>query len=147
MKRIIAAAVLLAVISCMLLTGCAPMGLKETDVSFAGPMLDNILTALKDGDFEAFSKDFGPDMKAAMTDKDFAELKEQLDTKVGEYESREFLAALNLEENGKKYTRVVYNAKYTVEKGTVVITVVFGGEEGAKTVEGLFFSSPNLLKK
>jgi hypothetical protein len=146
MKKWIAAAALLAVISGMLLAGCAA-GLKETDVSYAGPMLDQVLLGIKDRDYDAFSKDFGPEMKAAMTEDSFNQLADLLQTKVGDYESKQFASAVNANEKGKAYTRVIYNAKYTDEDGTVVITIVFGGEEGARTVEGLFFSSPNLLKQ
>ena len=41
--------------------------IKETDVSYAGPMLDNVLSGIKDKDYDKFSKDFSSIMKNAIT--------------------------------------------------------------------------------
>jgi hypothetical protein len=144
MKRLFAAAALALMLS-LLVSGCAK-GLKESDVSYAGAMLDQVLAGIKDRDYAEFSKDFGPDMLSALPEDKFGALADNLESKIGDYQSRSFVSATDLQSNGKNYTKVVYRAKYTGETGDVLITITFGGEEGAKTVEGFFMSSPNLAK-
>lgn len=128
-----------------LLSGCGKV-LTESDVSYAGPMLDNLLSGIKDKDYSEFSKDFGPEMKTAMTEDAFNTLADTLSSKIGDYQSRAFGGATTQKSNGKDYTVVVYKAKYSSETADVMITVTIGDDNGNKTVDGFFMNSPNLRK-
>jgi hypothetical protein len=128
-----------------LLAGCGKV-LTESDVSYAGPLLDNMLSGIRDKDYREFSKDFGAEMKTAMTEDAFNTLVDTLSSKIGDYQSRAFGGATTQASNGKNYTVVVYKAKYSTETADVLITVTFGDDNGAKTVDGFFLNSPNLRK-
>lgn len=136
---------LLAAVAGLSLTGCA--GLKESDVSYAGPMLDNILACIQDKDLSGFSKDFDDTLKKDYTEDVFNSFVSLLEEKIGGYESKSFEAAALVTENDVTFTKVIYKAKYTKENGSVLITLVFDEVNGQKKVAGLFFSSPNLAKQ
>jgi hypothetical protein len=140
-------AALAAALAAALLSGCAAAKpLQETDVGYAGAMLDQVLSGIRDKDYAAFSKDFGNDMKAAMPEDSFNTLTDTLETKIGDYESRSFFNASQTSSKGIVYDVVVYKAKYTLESGDVTVTISFCDENGAKVVGGLFFNSSNLAK-
>lgn len=130
----------------ILLSGCGQK-VTESDINYAGPMLDNILTGIKDNNYEEFSKDFSSQMKNALTQDQFSALVTFLDSKIGDYEGKTFAGATNTSKNGKTLTVVVYKAKYSNETKDVLITITFGEDNGKKTVDGLFFKSPNLEKQ
>lgn len=123
-------------------TGCAG---KPGEPAYAGPMTDNLLTALEDNDYEAFSRDFSDTMKAEMTQDAFTEVTELLDSKIGDYRQKSFGEAAQTEQNGVKLNVVIYNAKYSNEPGNVIVTVYF--DEEGKLIEGLFISSPKLAEQ
>lgn len=124
------------------LAGCS--GLKESDVSYAGPAMDNVLAGIKDKDLNKFTKDMTDTHKSAYTQDVFDGFVRLLQDKIGDYESKVFAGAAPATEDNVTYTKVIYSAKYTKETGNVIITIVFDAQQ---KVAGLFFSSPNLLKK
>lgn len=125
------------------LAGCSG-GLSESEVSYAGPALDNVLAGIKDKDLSEFSKDFDDTMKNIYTQEVFDDFVSLLQTKIGDYVSKTFGAAAPATENNVTYTKVIYKAKYTNETSDVLVTIVFDGQQ---KVTGLFFSSPNLAKQ
>lgn len=135
----------MAMLAGALLSGCGKV-MTESDVSYASPLLDNMLSGIKDKDYSEFSKDFGSEMKTAMTEEAFNTLVDTLNSKIGDYQSRTFGGATTQASNGKNYTVVVYKAKYTNETADVMITLTVGGEDGGRTVDGFFMNSPNLRK-
>ena len=142
MKRItIIMVLLLAVVAA--LTGCTNK-LDESDVSYAGEMVDNMLAGIEDRDYDAFSRDFSDTMKSAMTEDSFIAMADLLDEKIGTYESKSFSQAVETEEDGAAMTVVVYKAQYSDETDDVLITVTFSGSDGDYVIEGLYFNSPNL---
>lgn len=129
---------------CTLSAGCSnAKKLTESDVSYAGPILDNILSGIKDKDYDKFSKDFSTTLKNAITKSKFEVLVDTLNSKIGDYNSRTFSGASKTRSNNMDMDVVVYNAKFSKESGNVLITISFSG---SKLVEGLYFSSPNLAK-
>ena len=130
-----------SVVSLVLLagvSGCLPAqkaGLSDQQV--AG-MTENILKALNQNNYPAFTHDFSPQMKAAFTKEKFSQLRTLLYNASG--------AFIYMDEssisNNQGYAVYRFPTKYANETVTVTITFVIGGQE----VEGLFFDSPNLRK-
>lgn len=141
--KVLAAALIAAVVFSF--AGCS--SLSETDVSYAGPMLDNVLTGIKDNNYAEFTKDMDDAMKKALPEDTFHSMVATFQEKIGDYQSKTFGAAAPATENNVAYTKVIYKAKYTKETGDVLITISFTDSNGTKKVSGLLFSSPNLLKK
>ncbi|KLU62380.1 hypothetical protein CEB3_c12410 [Peptococcaceae bacterium CEB3] len=129
-----------------LLTGCGSQKISQSSVSYAGPILDNVLAGIKDKDYAQFSRDFGSAMKNGLPQDKFDTLVSWLNSKVGNYESKTFSGATTKEKDNKTFTIVVYKAKYSKEPKGVLITLSLGDSGGKKVVEGLYFNSPNLQK-
>ncbi len=124
-----------AFITIVLLTGLlAGCGAAQTEPSYAGAMTENVLTALNAGDYTKFNQDFDEAMKTALSEASFTTLKNQLQSKYGDYVSKE----LDKVTVSGKYTTVVYNAKYT-RAAKVVITISFSTVDGKNLVSGLYF--------
>ena len=126
----------LLVILSTLATSCAapkPAALSNDDVL---TIAQNALTALDANDFTAFTRDFGPDMKASYTEAQFIQLSDLLQPASGEFVS---IGKISLSNNqGYAIYRII--CKY--EREDVVVTLVF--KIDGKQIEGLFFDSPNL---
>lgn len=122
-------------------------GCSGGEPSYAGQMTDNIISGLQNRDYTAFSRDMGDTIKSAMTEDNFNALADMLKQKIGDYQNKSFGGVSEVEQNGVKYTVVVYTAKYSNEPGDVLITVTFGGEKGAEKVAGLLFNSPKLREQ
>lgn len=140
-KRIfmLVAAVLMAA---GVLAGCG--GMKESDVAYANDMTENMLQGLSQNDYGVFSRDFSETLKGAIDETAFAAMADQITPVIGTYESKAFAQAADTKQNDVTYTMVVYKAKYSDEDADVLVTVTFGGEEGSKMIEGVFFNSPKL---
>jgi hypothetical protein len=139
---IIAAAVLIAAV----LAGCGS-AIKESDLSYASPMVDSLLSAVQAKDYAKFSTDLGDKMKASMTEDNFTAMADALAEKIGDFESKSFAGASNTTQDNTPYTAIVYKAKYSKEQGDVIVTVSFTDKDGKKVIEGLNFNSPNLRKQ
>ncbi len=126
----------LVLLTCVAVAGCAG-GLKESDVSYADPVADNILAAIKDGDYAAFSRDFSDVMKKAIPEDSFQNEIVGWFGALGEMKGKTFAGAADKAENGINYTIVIYKVKY--EKADVQLTLTFGGSDEKKLVEGLFY--------
>ncbi len=116
--------------------GCSG-SVKESDVSYAGPALDNVLAGIKDNDYAMFSKDFEDNLKNQITEDSFHTLASSLQTQIGDYQSRTYAGAVASTQNNVQYMTVLYKAKYT--KADVQITIAFSGNNGAYKVSGLWF--------
>ncbi|MDF2885183.1 MAG: hypothetical protein K0R54_5755 [Clostridiaceae bacterium] len=143
-SRIFIFAIIAAMIS-VLLIGCGEK-LTEADVSYGSAITDNILEGIKHKDYNKFTRDFSDTMKKAIPEQSFNSLADNLNTKIGDYNSKTFSGAAKNKKDNKEYTVVVYKAKYTKESGDVLITITFSDNNGKKAVDGLFFKSPNLTK-
>ncbi len=119
--------------------------ISEADVPYAGPMAENILAAIENRDYEAFSKDLGDTMKAAMTKEAFNSLVDFL-AKVGSFEKLSFGEGANVTQDGVAMTVIVYIAKYSEEPGDVLVTITFTRDDERKII-GLYFNSPKLREQ
>ncbi len=125
----------------VLLPGCSS-GLNESDVAYAGPVLDNILQGIADKDYGKFSRDFSEKLKEAVKEDDFYALVTTLDTKLGEYEGRSFSNAARTK-SANIDTLVTYQARYS-KQSVVTIKLYFSDNNGTRLIEGLLIDSPAL---
>ncbi len=119
----------LLVVLCSFLAGCStepptPTVLdgatKEAVLAYSEAKTDGLLTGLKANDYAMFAKDFDADMQKAIPQSDFSDFKDDRDTKVGAYISRQVNRVL---QQGDFYA-VIYDAQFEKEKA-VTIRVVF----------------------
>lgn len=144
-KRIVLLLLSVVFASAFLLAGCGKK-ITQADLSYAAPLMDNMLAGIKDKDYKEYTKDFSDAMLKATTEDNFSQLADLLQSKIGDYQSRTFSGAQNTKSNGVDMTVVVYTAKYTNEPTDVIMTVTFGDENGAKKIMGFYVNSPNLRK-
>jgi len=109
-------------------------------LSYAGPVTENILVSLSNNDYTGFIKDMNTTMKAAESQKAFDQLYDLLNSRAGNYVSKEFENAANQQE----YIVIRYLAVYADEPAGVWITISF---DKAQQVAGLYFDSPKLRTK
>lgn len=109
---------------------------------YADPMTENLLLAIENGDYTAFSRDFDDAMKNALNLANFQQLKSQFDSKIGDYVngSKTFIRG----ERTGNYIMAYYKANYTNEPAGVTVKVVFTSGNGPAKITGLWFSSPKL---
>jgi len=127
------------------LIGCSTKVLKESDVLFADEMVENVLIAHNNNDYEMWKKDMDQVMINAIPTKEkFEEGFKQIKDKIGDYipKSKTFLAA----DSQKGIIVVQYMAKFTNEE-QVKLTFSFKDVNGAKKIVGEFFDSEKLRKK
>lgn len=124
--------------------GSCVKALSENDVAYVIPLLDNIIASIRDSNYEMFSRDLNAEMKGALDQNAFAELKFMLDQKLGDYQGRNFTKAIQTKKNDRLYTTVLYTARYTKEPASVVITITTEYIEGQVKIGGLYFNSPSL---
>lgn len=129
---------LLAFASLVALSGCSapqPAGLTDEQLT---SVIENVLRSLNEDDYDKFIQDFSEPMINAFTPKSFADLRNMLQETSGNFVS---LGELRLS-NRQSYAIYQIPCQYELETVTVTITFVIDGDK----VEGLFFTSPNLVK-
>lgn len=144
MKRVLAVLTVL-LIAGVVLTGCSAKALKESDVSFAGGMVENALIAETQRNYDSWAKDMDETMlKAVPKDKFEALIIDPIRGKVGEYVagSKQFSAAVESKGN----ITVLYMAKFANED-QVKVTMSFKDANGQKKIIGEFYDSPKLRAK
>ncbi|HIE13278.1 MAG TPA: DUF3887 domain-containing protein [Desulfotomaculum sp.] len=112
---------------------------KEKVLAYADPIADNLLAGFNEGDYAKFSRDFDAQMKSVLPETAFAQMRQDMVSKIGLYESR---TVSKVEKQGEA-TVVIYKAEFEKESG-VKVTVVFTPDGEKNLVSGLFFDSPEL---
>ncbi len=107
---------------------------------YSDAMTEDLLQGLKDGNYTRFSLHFDTAMKGSLTEEAFLQLRTFLDSKVGEYTSKEFVRA----ERSGEYIMTFYKASYTEEPAGVTVRTVFSEVNGTAYMTGLWFDSPKL---
>lgn len=106
----------------------------------AEPIVENILVALQNNEYAAFSKDLSQNAKKILTQTSFDQLYNQMQTALGEYQSKFYFSG-----SVKSGTiTVVYIAEYSKEPAGVFVTLVLQSANASYQIEGLTFDSPNL---
>jgi hypothetical protein len=112
---------------------------KEKVLAYADPVVDNLLVGFNEGDYAKFSRDFDERMKSAIPEATFAQMRQDMVSKIGLYKSRTFS---KVEKQGEA-TIVIYTAEFGKES-EVEVKVVFTPDGEKNLVSGLFFDSPKL---
>jgi len=105
--------------------------------AYADSETENILTSLNNNDYTGFSIDLDQVMKNAMPQTGFDKLYKQIQSTVGNYQSKEFGSVL-MQNN---ILTVKYHTGYSLEPGGVWVTISFDSDQ---KVAGLYFNSPKL---
>jgi len=141
MKKVLAVLTVLLVAG-IVLTGCSVKTLKESDVSFADAMAENVLVAETARNYVMWAKDMDDTMLQAVPKDKFEEvIIGPIRGKIGEYVpgSKKFSAAVE----SKGSISVQYVAKFTNEE-QVKITISFNDVNGQKKIIGEWFDSQKL---
>jgi hypothetical protein len=144
MKKVVAVLAVL-LIAGVVLTGCSVKALKESDVSFADGMVENVLVAETQRNYDMWAKDMDETMlKAVPKDKFEALIIDPIQGKIGDYVagSKKFSAAVESKGN----ITVLYMAKFTNEEQAKV-TIFFKDVNGQKKIIGEVYDSPKLRAK
>ena len=140
---IAAVVVLVAIAGCMEKNGGEGEG-EVADVGqvrgYADPITEQILVAMNEDYYTRYSEDFDQTMKNIMTKAVFVETDAVINSKIGDYVSKEFWKA----EIKDQYTIVHYNATFTDEPGGVTVKVTFQEINDTMKVSGLWLDSPKL---
>lgn len=144
MKRVVAVLTVL-LIAGVVLSGCSVKALKESDVSFADGMVENVLVAETERNYDMWAKDMDDTMLKAVPKDKFKEvIIDPIRGKIGEYVagSKKFSAAAESKEN----ISVQYVAKFTNEE-QVKVTIAFKDVNGQKKIVGEVYDSQKLRGK
>lgn len=140
MKKVLLFAVCLLLV---LGSGCSKKAGVSVDqqsvLSYADPIVDNLLAGFNEGNYAKFSKDFDDRMKTALPEAAFTQMRQSIISKIGRYKSR---AVAKVQKQGPA-TLVIYNAEFERESG-VEVKAVFTKIGEKNLVSGLFFNSPKL---
>ncbi len=102
-------------------------------------LTEGMLTGLNENNYQKFSANFNPKMKAELTEGRFNTLVVTVKENIGDYLARQLVT---VEEQGG-YKIVTYAAVYTLEPQVIVRTVVTV-ENDKLAVAGLWLDSPKL---
>jgi len=112
----------------------------KPEPEYASEITENILLSLDKGDYQSYCRDFEEEMKEAVDIDTFIQASIFIQSKIGEYQSKEFLRV----ETEKGYTIVHYTAKFSDEPADVTVSVAFDDSGDRVLVSGLWLASPKL---
>lgn len=113
---------------------------KDQEVlTYADPIVDNLLEGFNEGSYQKFSRDFDQQMKSSLNANAFMQTRQTIQSKIGRYISRH----LSRIDRKGQLTAVIYSAAFENEKG-VTVRVVFQKQGESYLVTGLWFNSPKL---
>lgn len=142
-------ALFLSCLAGILLTNCALLPQittvegEEHDqiITLGEPLADNIFSAINNGNYSQFSRDFDEVMKKALDEKAFNEMIQVFIPKIGLYQSR----TIEKVELVDTIYVITYRAKFEKEDPVYVRLSL---RQGAKLqVAGLYFDSPRLREE
>ncbi len=101
----------------------------------ANPVLNRILTGIKENNYKIYSSDFSDTVKNAVTPKKFTADNEQIEKALGSYLSREYLGYLCV----NNMNVVLWKAHFSKTSNDVLVKLVLSRIDGKVAVMGLFF--------
>lgn len=110
-------------------------------VAYADPIAENLLQGFNEGNYTIYSRDFGVEMKRALTEAVFLQNRKFVTSRIGLYESR---GDPIVTEQGE-YIAVNYPATFEREDG-VNVRLVFRKGDPSHLLYGLWFNSPALQR-
>lgn len=149
MKRMLPVLVLVLILPGLLLAGCSAMpqittlegAERDSAVTLADPVADNVFAGMNEGDYTKFARDFDSTMAKALNEKAFSEMTQTFDERIGKYQSREVTKV----ERVDMVFVVHYSADFEKEKDVAVSLSV--RDSDPPQVAGLWFDSPKLREK
>lgn len=103
---------------------------------FADPMTENLLLMINADNYGQFGQDFSQQMKEAIPESKYKEIRDGIQTKFGTYVSKEFVSA-EIREN---YIAVLYKGKFSQEEEPVLVKSVFVKENNKIRVGGFWLN-------
>lgn len=133
------------IVAAVMFSGCVEK--NQVDVEqmrkYADPITENILLAMNEDNYTKYSEHFDQTMRNALPRAVFNETNAVINSKIGDYVSKEFWKV----ENKNQYTIVYYKARFIEEPKDVIVKVVFQEIKGQIKVSGLWLDSPKLREK
>ncbi len=106
----------------------------------ADPIMDNILSALAKGDYQAYLKDMDANMVNLQPRPVFDQSRRLLEERIGRFVSKEFVSVTEVD----RFYVVQYSGFFTRAKEQVSIRLVLVKTDKGHRVAGLWFDSPSL---
>jgi hypothetical protein len=136
--------ILLASLIVILLSACQPaVVLANPDAQAFADQVDaiveNSLQGLNDGDYLQHSRDFDDDLKDQINEISFPQVREEILSRVGQYETRK----LNRVEDQGGIRTVIYDTVFERD-AHVTLRVVFFPNDPEHLIGGMWFDSPTL---
>ena len=142
LKKIIVALVVLIIAVALVGVYLGTMS-KPIDVSsvrsYSDPMTEQLLVSINTGNYTQFSVNFDPSMLNALPIDKFNQLRDTLQSDIGNFTSMTFVSA----GWSGDYIAVNYNAIYTNDSN-VAVKVVFSPVGDSAKISGLWFNSAKL---
>lgn len=133
------------IVAAVMFSGCVEK--NQVDVEqmrkYADPITENILLAMNEDNYTKYSEHFDQTMRNALPRAVFNETNAVINSKIGDYVSKEFWKV----ESKNQYTIVYYKARFIEEPKDVIVKVVFQEIKGQIKVSGLWLDSPKLREK
>ena len=136
MRYVIYVAVILAITVVSVSTFAGVIGRTNEEVrAIAEPILDNILEGFKTDDYRKYSRDLDDTLKETISQKKFLEIDHQIQSSIGNYQSREYLGFLIK----GQMTVVLWKGRFDRSVDDVLIKLVVSKRKGKYLVTGLWF--------
>jgi len=136
MRNVIYVAVILAIIVVSVSTFAGVIGRTNEEVrAIAEPILDNILEGFKTDDYRKYSRDLDDTLKETISQKKFLEIDRQIQSSIGNYQSREYLGFLIK----GQMTVVLWKGRFDGSIDDVLIKLVVSKRKNKYLVTGLWF--------
>ena len=101
----------------------------------ANPILDSILEGFRTNNYKKYSRNFDDTLKEAISEKKFLVVAQQIKSRIGNYQSREYLGFLKK----GRMTLVLWKASFDESEDDVLIKLVISKRKGKYLVTGLWF--------
>jgi hypothetical protein len=126
-------------------SGCRKVDTAQVR-SYADDIAENILSASSSMDYEKYINFFDPSFRYTLTEAKVASALSMIESRIGTYQpnSRVFYKAIAQSKDGKKYTTLLYKARFTGESEDVLVTIILSDED--HKVQTFLLNSPKLIK-
>jgi hypothetical protein len=138
---------ILALFILLVLTACSsvkqlPADEAEAFAQQVDALSENLLQAINNQDYAAYTRDMDADMQKASTSENFKELCQLLSSKEGKYLDRKLVRV----EEKDQYRAVIYDARFEQEE-FVSVRVVYNIAGSTPLIGGLWFDSVKLREE
>ena len=136
MRYVIYVVVILAMVVVSASTFAGMIGKTNEEVrAIAEPILDNILEGFKTDDYVKYSRDLDDTLKETISENKFLETDRQIESSIGNYQSREYLGFLTK----GQMTMVLWKGRFDRSVDDVLIKLVVSKRKDRYLVTGLWF--------